>query len=184
MKRTFIAVRVKPGEKLENFFSKLKDETGGSVKWVESDRMHITLAFLGDTSEDTVKEVSDKLREICGKTSAFSFSITGLGVFRNLHDPKVIYAGIEGSQPLKELFEVIKEALAVLEIPVEERAFSPHLTLGRVKWLKDKKALERMLKEYSGTEFQGVNVTEVIFYESILKPAGPVYIPMKTLKLI
>ncbi len=49
MKRTFIAVRVKPGEKLEDLFSELKDGIEGSVKWVESDRMQITLAFLGDT---------------------------------------------------------------------------------------------------------------------------------------
>ena len=66
---------------------------------------------------------------------------------------------------------------------IEERAFKPHLTLGRIKWIKNKPVLEDLLKRYSDYKFQDVNVTEVIYYESVLQSTGSIYIPIKTFRL-
>jgi 2'-5' RNA ligase len=184
MKRTFIAVRVDAGEMLREVFDILKTALKGeSVRWVDISKMHITLAFLGDTSEEMISEVSDKLRSVCDNFKKFEFAISGIGVFRNLNDPRVIWAGIENSGTFSELFKLVKSGLDETGISTEEREFKPHLTLGRIKWLKDRKALEGLVSKYSDHKFQIVNVTEVIFYESILQQSGPLYLPIKVFRL-
>jgi RNA 2',3'-cyclic 3'-phosphodiesterase len=153
------------------------------VRWVDIHKMHITLAFLGDTSEEMIREISVMLRELCSNFGKFVFTLSSLGVFKSLNDPKVIWVGIEDSEKLTDLFKLIKTGLDKLEVPTEEREFKPHLTLGRIKWIKDKRPLQDLLKKYSDYKFQGVNVTEVIFYESILQQTGPLYIPIKVFRL-
>jgi RNA 2',3'-cyclic 3'-phosphodiesterase len=184
MKRTFIAVRIEAGEKLAEVFNILKEDLKSeSVRWVDINKMHITLAFLGDTSEETIREVSVMLRDACSGFGKFSFTLTGLGVFRNLNDPRVIWAGIENSGKLADLFRVVKSGVDKTGIEIEEREFKPHLTLGRIKWLKNKKALEEAVLKYKGHKFQDVEVGEVCFYESILQQTGPLYLPIKVFKL-
>jgi len=184
MKRTFIAVKVDPGERITEVFDAMKEDLRNeSVRWVDIHKMHITLAFPGDTSEEMIREISVMLRELCGNSGKFDFSLSRLGVFKSLNDPKIIWAGIENSEKLTGLFKDIKAGLDKLEVPTEEREFKPHLTLGRIKWIKDKQLLADLLKKYSDYKFQDVNVSEVIFYESILQQTGPLYIPMKVFKL-
>ncbi|MGD0582504.1 MAG: RNA 2',3'-cyclic phosphodiesterase [Bacteroidales bacterium] len=184
MKRTFIAVKIEAGEKLVEVFNVLKEDLmNESVRWVDIGKMHITLAFLGDTSEETIREVSVMLRNVCNGFGQFSFSLAGLGVFRNMNDPRVIWGGIGNSEKLAALFTLVESGLHETGIETEEREFKPHLTIGRIKWIKEKKALEAAVSKYSGFKFQDVNVTEVIFYESILQQTGPLYLPIKVFKL-
>jgi 2'-5' RNA ligase len=109
--------------------------------------------------------------------------VTGIGVFRNIADPRVIWAGLESFEKLAELFKIIKEGLKGIGISIEEREFKPHLTLGRVKWLKSRSILERLIEQFSKTDFQEVSVSEVIFYESILQQTGPLYLPLYIARL-
>jgi len=184
MKRTFIAIKVNASEKITETFEILKEDLNGeSVRWTDINKMHVTLAFLGDTSEDTIKEVSAMLRQICDNFKPFDFSISKLGIFKSLNDPRVIWAGIENSEKLSGLFSLIKSGLDLHNVVIEERAFKPHLTLGRIKWIKNKPVLEDLLKRYSDYKFQDVNVTEVIYYESVLQSTGSIYIPIKTFRL-
>jgi 2'-5' RNA ligase len=179
MKRTFIAIRINAGTELLKLFSNLKSELGSdSVKWVSADQIHVTLAFLGDTNNETIRQVSGIVEETCKKTSQFSFNITGVGVFRSIRDAKVIWAGVEKHEELGSLFTVIKNGLEETGVKLEERAFRPHITLGRIKREIDKTTLERLIKQYEKKFIQKVAVSEVIYYESILKPTGPVYIPI------
>jgi 2'-5' RNA ligase len=184
MKRTFIAVKIETGEKLKDLVSTLASEMkGDSIRWVNTDHMHITLAFLGDTADGTVKRVISMLESICMGFGGINFKISGLGVFRNIGDPRVIWAGIESDDKFEKLFNIIKEGLASTGIAIEERQFKPHLTLGRVKRLKNKSILERMIGQFSEATFQEVSVSEVVFYESILKQSGPEYLPLYIAKL-
>jgi 2'-5' RNA ligase len=184
MKRTFIAVKIETGEKLKDLISTLasgmKDD---SIRWVNTDHMHITLAFLGDTADGTVKRVISMLESSCLGFGEVNFKISGLGVFRNIGDPRVIWAGIESDDKFENLFKIIKEGLGSIEITIEERQFKPHLTLGRVKRLNNKSTLERMIGQFSETTFQEVSVSEVVFYESILKQSSPLYLPLYVAKL-
>jgi 2'-5' RNA ligase len=104
-------------------------------------------------------------------------------VFRNLNDPRVIWVGIENREKLAELSKAIKSGLDKAGITTDEKEFRPHLTLGRIKRIKNKTSLEEVINKHSNHKFQDVRVTEVIFYESILQQSGSLYIPIKTFSL-
>jgi 2'-5' RNA ligase len=179
MKRTFIAIDIVPGLRLTQMLTFLKAELSGeSVKWVQVDNMHLTIAFLGDTDDQTVNKVSSMLSQKCDRLSEFEINIAGAGVFKSIYDPRVIWAGIEDTNELRVLYDTIKSGLDDLGIKTEERTFNPHLTLGRIKTMKNSALLKGLIEKYSGTTLQKVTVSELVFFESILQPAGPVYRPV------
>ena len=179
MKRIFIAIRIKPGDRLLGAVQNLQEEMAGDhIRWVDMNQLHITLAFLGDTPESKVKPLTQLLDDAAGSTGEFSFRITGLGVFRSIKDPRVIWAGIESSEELEDLYNKIKTGLKVLGTETEERPFRPHLTLGRIKSLNNPARLGEILGNYEHVHFQSVMVYELILYESILSSSGPTYISL------
>jgi 2'-5' RNA ligase len=185
MKRTFIAVKIEAGEKLQELISTLRSELkNDSIKWVDTDNLHITVAFLGNTAEETIKKVTSVLTKSCIGFGDFTFTISGLGIFKNLNDPRVIWAGIERSDKFANLNDIIKSGLNDSGIEIEDRQFRPHLTLGRIRLLKNRYPLEDLIGKYSKSIFQNVNVTEIVFYESVLQQDRPVYKPMNKFGLL
>jgi 2'-5' RNA ligase len=148
------------------------------INWIDTVNIHITLAFLGDTEEERIEVAGSMLRNICSGFGEFDFNIAGTGIFRNFRDPRVIWAGIEESEKLMKLNKEIFNGLKYTGFIIEERPFEPHVTLGRVKFLKNHDVLKSAVLKYKDTFFQKVQVQEVILYESILKPTGPVYIQL------
>jgi 2'-5' RNA ligase len=176
MKRTFIAVKVEPGDELKKMISSLKSSLSSErMKWVDLVNIHLTLAFLGDTEEKRLDVLSGILKNICNGYPVFEFLLSGTGVFKNFRDPRVIWAGIKNSVELNELQSLIGSGLRSADFNIPERHFNPHLTLARMKSVLDVENLRKVLSRYSGTTFQKVPVKEVILFESILRPEGPVY---------
>ncbi len=153
------------------------------IKWTNPAYIHITLAFLGDTDDDITEDVRKMLNTRCGGSGKFELMLKGSGVFKNFNDPKVIWAGLESSEDLMNLNKMITEGLKDTGVHIEERPFNPHLTLGRIKYLKDRELLRRIIDNYRDTEIQKVPVNEVILYESILLPSGPLYEPLEKVEL-
>jgi RNA 2',3'-cyclic 3'-phosphodiesterase len=184
MKRIFIAVKVEPGEillrMLTSFKILFKNE---SIKWTSVDNIHITLAFLGDTQEEKIKAISDMLNGKCEGYGKLDLNIKGVGIFKNLYDPRVIWTGIGNSEKLIKLNSLVIAGLKDLSVTTEGRQFNPHLTLGRIKSIKNKNELKTILENYLDTEIQKVPVDEIILYESILLHTGPVYKPIKKFSL-
>jgi RNA 2',3'-cyclic 3'-phosphodiesterase len=184
MKRIFIAVKIDIGKNLLNMISDLKTGLKNErIKWTEIENFHITLAFLGDTEEDKIKSINKMLKSVCEGSGEFEIIIRGAGVFKNFKDPRVIWTGIEPSGNLNILQESIKSGLRDTGISLEERNFSPHLTLGRIKSILDIEAFKKLIEGYSNLELQNQDVTEVILYESSLFHSGPVYKPLNKFKL-
>lgn len=185
MKRIFIAVKIDRGDTLINMISDfrttLKDE---KIKWTETENFHITLAFLGDTEEDKIKAVGKMLRGVCVGSGDFEIVIKGAGVFKNLKDPHIIWTGIEPLDKLSKLHESIKFGLKETGITIEERTFSPHLTLGRIKSINNNDTLKSLIIRYMNTELQIQPVSEVILFESVLFNSGPVYKPIEKFALV
>ena len=176
MKRAFIAVKVEPGGELLRMISSFKALLGAeNIKWVDPANIHITLAFLGDTEEKRIKNLGKMLKESCSGFREFDFLLAGTGVFKNYWDPRVIWVGIKSQEKLSRLYDKIVNGLNETGFGIEERQFRPHLTLGRVKSVKDTENLKTVLEKYSDTEFQKVEVKEVILFESILLQTGPIY---------
>ena len=176
MKRIFIAVKIQPEDTLlkmiTSFKSGLKDE---KIKWTGSENFHITLAFLGDTEEEKVEPTGKMLKTVCEECFGFEVVLKGAGIFKNIRDPRVIWTGIEHSDSLDTLFASVKLGLKAEGIPLEERTFNPHLTLGRIKSLRDPESLKALIAEYTDVVIQKQPVSEVILYESLLYHTGPVY---------
>jgi 2'-5' RNA ligase len=176
MKRIFIAIKVNPESELLRMYSSLKAALGAeNIKWVDPANIHLTLAFLGDTEEKRVRVLSSMLKERCAGFGEFDFNLTGTGVFKNLRDPRVLWAGIQSAERLIQLNNIIAEGLKLDGFKIEERQFKPHLTLGRIKSVKNIENLKTMLERYKDNQFQVVHVNEVILFESILVQTGPIY---------
>jgi 2'-5' RNA ligase len=97
--------------------------------------------------------------------------------------PRVLFANIKDGKELQLLASEIDKRLEKLGFELETRPFKPHLTLARIKFLKNKKAFYQAVEKYRETLFQAVPVNELIFYRSILKPEGPEYKELSILKL-
>ena len=104
MKRIFIAVKVDPGQTLIRIHASLKSVLGGEkINWTDLANMHLTLAFLGDTEDELIKVVSIMLKQVCTGFGGFRFNLTGAGVFKNWHDPRVIWAGMNQAKSSRSL---------------------------------------------------------------------------------
>ena len=134
--RSFIAIPV-PSEGikvLQETVKSLHSDIGASVRWVRPEGIHLTLKFMGDIPAETVERVLEVLPPVAARFSPFELSISGLGVFPNPRRPRVLWAGVEGDiETLAALQLAVDLALGELGLPKEQRAFSPHLTLGRVR---------------------------------------------------
>ena len=184
MQRVFIGLKVNPGDLLMRISGSLRALLGNEkITWVDPANIHLTLAFLGNTEEELIKAVSIMLKKTCTGFGDFKFNLTGTGIFRNFNDPKVIWIGIEPDEKLLHLNNLIMTVLKDAGFRLEERPFRPHLTLGRIKFIKDVNALKSALEKYYDIPIQQVHVEEVILYESILKPTGPIYKPIGIFKL-
>ena len=136
MVRSFIAIPVpKAGiEVLERVVKRLGTEIGGQVRWVRPRGIHLTLKFMGDIPASTVERVLEALPEVAAAFRPFEISVSGLGVFPNSRRPRVLWAGLDGDlTTLLALQIAVDQAVEKLGLPKEERPFSPHLTLGRVR---------------------------------------------------
>jgi 2'-5' RNA ligase len=184
MKRIFIAIKVEAGDTLLKMISALKSGLRNDIiKWTSPDNIHITLAFLGDTEEKMIKPVCSMLNEQCTGSGEFELIIKGSGVFRSKRDPRIIWTGIEPSEKLIKLNQVIMNGLKELKIKMEVRPFNPHLTIGRIKHLNDTEVLKSLTEQFHNSEIQKVRVNDVVLFESILHPSGPVYEPLAKFKL-
>ncbi|MDX9697033.1 MAG: RNA 2',3'-cyclic phosphodiesterase [Bacteroidales bacterium] len=184
MKRTFIAIKIALNKENMSFFSDLKLKfKDSSINWVNAENMHLTLFFLGDTSDNQISAISKELALLLAELKSFTITLKGLGVFKNILDPKVMWMGIEHSEILDDMKVLVNKAMINSGFEVDNKVFKPHLTLGRIKNLTNKSALIEWIEKYRDHFFQDVLVNEIIFYESILSPKGPVYKVMKTFKL-
>ena len=180
MKRTFIATKISPGEKLLKTYTKLRNELKNEkIKWVNSEQFHITLFFLGDTDEEMIPRIRTQLGNMADQFNTFNINLSGLGVFKNINKPRVLWTGIYQYDTMKKIKERIEEEIVALGFPAEEREFRPHLTIARLKWINDKEKLKDLIETYKKEDFQQVKINEIIYYESILKPSGPVYKPIE-----
>ena len=183
MKRTFIAVKILPGKTVIDILHDFKRIPGDKIKWVNLDVMHITLNFLGDTKEDMIPEIIEIIKKVSVRYPSMQLEFSGIGLFRNIRDPRVIWIGMQENKILSEIKYNLDLDLKKLGFRMDDRAFRPHLTLGRVKYIRNRDFLEDLLVKYKEKKVQVSDISEIIYYESILKPEGPEYIPLYKAKL-
>jgi 2'-5' RNA ligase len=104
------------------------------VKWVGTEGIHLTLKFLGNIDEAEVPALTKALSEAVRGVAPFSLQLGDPGAFPGNQAPRVVWVGVGGEiELLRALHNNIDLVLTPLGFPPEKRAFSPHLTLGRVR---------------------------------------------------
>lgn len=178
--RAFIAVEI-PHEiqqNIEKATTHLRKEIGGLVRWVPPENMHLTLKFLGDVSPSNVEFLIQMLRSEADNVSGFTMHTTGLGSFPSLKRPRVIFIGIQAPAGLDALQRGVESASRRLGYESEERPFSPHLTLGRIRQnitASDQQKIRRVIEGTQVDVLGTARVDSLHLYKSELKPTGSVY---------
>ena len=184
MKRLFAAIKIDPGKEFTRQFRTLKSELHTEkIKWVEEHNIHVTLKFFGETEEERIPEINRVLEEMVVDTTVFSFSLKKLGVFGSSYDPRVVWVGIEPYTDLAHIMTVLRDKMSVIGYEPDRQNLVPHLTLGRIKFLKDKKSFQQIIDQNKDISSQEITVDRFILFESILKKEGPVYLAHKTFRL-
>src|SRR5512133_4052691 len=129
--RLFIAIEL-PAD-LKMTLGQLRVEIQGA-RWVPAEQIHLTLAFLGEVAETDVEWLTRALAGI--QTNEFRLCFSGTGCFPTRHRPRVLWIGLEPHARLQELAGKVRETVIACGIAQEERPFSPHITLARLKQIE------------------------------------------------
>jgi 2'-5' RNA ligase len=180
--RTFIAVEL--DRSIRNELARIQERftrqmPRGSVRWVSPEGIHLTLKFLGDTPAAKLPAIEDALRRACAGFQPFEFTVEGRGCFPNTRRPRVVWTGVrDKGQMLARLAAAVEREVSPLGFPTEDRAFSPHLTLGRVGRgvsQHDEAAVGQIVEAAVVEQVGRQRVTAVNLIRSDLHPSGAVY---------
>ncbi len=187
--RCFIAVEL-PEEiraGLSRLQTKLKSGNQFSVKWVDPYSVHLTLKFLGNVNADMTSQITEAMGEAAQGVSPFHLEIKGLGVFPNPRRVQVIWVGISGEvDKLLQLQKGIESNLARLGFAPEARAFTPHLTLARVRDQASPDERQRLGQLIASTKFEAgytFPVNAVSLMRSQLTREGAIYSQLSSVEL-
>jgi 2'-5' RNA ligase len=156
--------------------ARLRDEHPGA-SWVAAERLHLTLAFLGDVGEDRLVRLGPGLAEAAGSVAPFALRVRGGGAFPRPQRPRVLWAGIDGDvDALARLARATRRAARAARIEVERAPYVPHVTVARVRRqpFAEGPAVVAALDAVVGEPW---TVTEVVLMSSTLGPK-PSYEPL------
>jgi 2'-5' RNA ligase len=179
--RAFIAMDLAPLPGLESFLRDLSGVIG--LKPVDADNLHITLKFLGDVEDSIVPSIEEVIKSSCEGIAPFQVEVIGSGVFPPKGGARVVWADLQGSEPMARIAERLEQGLEPLGFPPEGRAFKSHLTLARVKDPKVSNQARTIASSYQSARFGSKDVTEVLLKKSVLRPQGPEYSTVLSVKL-
>ena len=157
--------------RLEDLLRHLKPTA--PVNWSPPANLHITIKFIGEFPEGRVEELKSALAAVA-PTQPIPVHVRGVGFFPNARSPRVFWCGIEASS-LPDLAAALDEACGRLGIERETRAFSPHLTLARIKERLNLDALHQAIAKLDSTDFGAFKARSFFLYRSQLRPTGSVY---------
>jgi 2'-5' RNA ligase len=182
--RTFVCIEVpRPiKERIESLQRSLK-KNEAQVSWVKPANIHLTIKFLGDVSASRIEAVRHGVERAAASVSEFEIEAGSAGCFPSPRSPRVLWVGL-GSLPesLKRLHANIEDELAREGFPREQKRFSPHLTIGRVRSPHNATLVAEDLIA-TGFEPEAFRATEVIVMRSLMNPSGSVYTPQAIIKL-
>ena len=169
MPRLFVAIDLP--EPVKPPLSRLASEVSGA-KLVGTGELHLTLRFIGEVDEDTCSAIKTALSAV--SFTRFPMSLLGVGHFPPYGYPRVLWVGVEHRYELLLLQKDVESALQQTGIPAEERRFSPHITLARLKGTPSA-MVTRFEASHRDLYFPPFEVAEFILYSSVLTPHGAVH---------
>ena len=171
--RTFIAIDLPLSiktelEKIQEDFKKCNL----SFKWVKPENTHLTLKFLGNTSDEQLDKIKKIITKVSQSFSVFEARFIEFGFFPNERRPRVFFISTSGEDLLKAIADLLEEELAKIGFKPEGR-FKSHITLARIKTLENVDCLKRKIKQVKISE--KFPVKEITLFKSTLTRGGPIY---------
>jgi 2'-5' RNA ligase len=179
--RAFIAIEMSPEiqRRLDQVSDELKLRLKDiPVRWVPVENIHLTLKFLGDVSVANLEVLKKILQSEIAGHHPFEMSVGELGAFPSIRRPRVIWVKVQAPAELEAVQHGIETESTRLGYSREERAFSPHLTLGRVSRnasSRDIRRISEVLETYKVGFLGAARVQAVRLFRSDLQPGGAVY---------
>jgi len=152
------------------------------LQWSPPSNLHITTKFIGEWPEEDLDFLKEALAGI-PVPGEFRVDIQGLGWFPDERNPRVFWAGIRGGESLPQLARSTEDACESLGIPRENRPYSPHLTLARIRRPADLAPLRRTLETLPSDHFGRFTASQFHLYESKLRPGGSIYTKLASFPL-
>ncbi|HZY46996.1 MAG TPA: RNA 2',3'-cyclic phosphodiesterase [Candidatus Bathyarchaeia archaeon] len=174
--RSFVSIDIEDRQILSRILSILSSlqSMGGDLKPVERENIHLTLKFLGNISHRLLEEVKSSIKQLVFPT--FSAEINGAGAFPNLNHMNVIWVGVnEGWSQVEQIYEQVEKLLSPLGFRRENRPFSPHITVARVRSGRKRDEIADFLRNLADESFGTMTVEKVRLKQSILSSSGPSY---------
>jgi len=181
--RSFIALELPTEAKsaAAKIMAELKP-SGANVKWVKPQGLHLTLKFLGEVDPKRLPALCQALARACAGRPPLGLGLAGVGAFPGPARPQVVWLGVTGQVPeLGELASAVEKEMEGLGFAPENRPFRPHLTLGRLRRGRDKRArpdtagLSQALASLVAFKGPDFKADKVALMKSTLTPAGAVY---------
>ncbi|MFC1559759.1 RNA 2',3'-cyclic phosphodiesterase [Candidatus Margulisiibacteriota bacterium] len=179
--RTFISVEIPDDIKknIENLIEEFKKNLT-PIKWVESRNLHITLKFLGGTDDKKIENLCGLVGSIAKERGSFKVSIGGLGAFPTTKNPRVLWVGIsDGAETLIKIAEDLEGRLLKEGYKEEEKEFSAHITIGRIKEKIDIQELEKHIDIKKDVDLGSFDAKYISVMKSTLTQTGPIYEEIK-----
>jgi len=188
--RTFIAIELSSGVRRALEATQIdlqRTVPPRSVRWVRPYGIHLTLKFLGDTPAGRLEEITQALTAAAAEVATCSIEMQGLDCFPNQRKPRVIWVGVrEPTGKLRALWQTIEAHVAPLGWLTERRGFQPHLTLGRVSRhanSAERQSIGKVVQQANVGWLGSMEVKEVSFVSSDLRPGGAVYTTLAAAQL-
>jgi len=156
------------------------------ARWVPEANLHLTLQFLGNVPEEQVPAIVQGLNLAAGEVAPFKLVISGVGVFPSVERPRVLWVGVSGeTTALTDLQRRVQREMGLLGFAAEQRKFSPHLTLARIRSPRDIRNLLQKAGEYAEKtkKFGETRVVSIELMQSELSPAGAKYYVLASMPL-
>ena len=168
--RLFVAIDLP-----ENIKDQLDDLCAGvsGARWVSREQMHLTLRFIGEVETRQFEAIQTVLAGI--RCASFEMALKGVGQFPPKGKPRVLWAGITAPRPLHQLAGKVEAALRQAGIPPEDRPFSPHITLARLKTPPPPEAVSQYFRRYAAFQTGSLTVERFRLMSSVLARTGATY---------
>jgi 2'-5' RNA ligase len=159
--RCFLALKIPADTAVRRILKELS-AMGRALKTVEAENLHVTLKFFAAAEPNLIPEITAIAAKAASRQIRSQLTLTGLGVFPHAQRPSVVWAGLEGAgaQTVVAIAKEIEAPLQKLGFVPEDRPFTPHLTLARVK-ARPPEELQELLARHAKTVFGSVTVEEI-----------------------
>ena len=187
--RVFIAIELSEPvcDAIQKQTARLRQTLGNElIRWVPTQNMHLTLKFLGDTTTSHLEFLKQMLAREANLHPQFNLQLDGLGAFPTSKRPRLLWIGIHAPTELVSLQKSIETGTTRLGYEQEERAFSPHLSIGRVRQNINPPEMQKIRTALDTIQLGNIGtarVDSIHLYKSDLQPSGSIYTKLFTAPL-